>query len=190
MAMSHMINIESTFHATSMQVINDGANGGPAIVRATGVDDSLDFINASKLIEAVSGDIPLSVPASADDVDIPVEIFVDYTLSPGDNYLEIKTSVKNMGSTSLGLYFGDYLVGAAGELNQFVPGLGFGEPLARLSLDFIAFRGKASASGLAYGYIPKITRNSTAFAETGVMATSLGQNVVSVLLQESLPGSL
>ncbi len=182
MAMSEMINIEATFHPTDIQVINDGSNGGPAIVRATGVDDSLDYINASQLIKAESGGIPLSVPASADDVDIPVEIVTNYELNPGDNYVKIKTSVKNVGSGLQGLYFGDYLVGAAGEMNQFVPGLGFGEPLARLSIDFIAFRGEGSASGLAYGYIPLIINDSSAFSETGVVATSLGQSVVGVLL--------
>jgi len=140
MAMSHMINIEGTFNATDIQVINDGSNGGPAIVRATGLDDSLDYINASQLIKAVGMSIPLSVPSSADDVDIPVEIVVDYTLNPTDNYLRISTSVKNTGTGLQGLYYGDYIVGAAGELDQFVPGIGFGEPLARLSLDFIAFR--------------------------------------------------
>ena len=182
MAMSHMINIEGTFNATDIQVINDGSNGGPAIVRATGLDDSLDYINASQLIKAVGMSIPLSVPSSADDVDIPVEIVVDYSLNPADNYVRIKTSVKNIGSGLQGLYYGDYIVGAAGEMNQFVPGIGFGEPLARLSLDFIAFRGEGAAKGLAYGYIPTITRDSTAFSETGVMVTSLGQNVVGVLL--------
>jgi hypothetical protein len=87
MAMSHMINIEGTFNATDIRVINDGSNGGPAIVRATGLDNSLDYINASQLIKAVAGSIPLSVPSSADDVDIPVEIVVDYIL----NLLEIDT---------------------------------------------------------------------------------------------------
>ena len=182
MAMSHMINIEGTFNATDIQVINDGSNGGPAIVRATGLDDSLDYINASQLIKAIGMSIPLSVPSSADDMDIPVEIVVDYTLNPTDNYVRIRTSVKNIGSGLQGLYFGDYIVGAAGELNQFVPGIGFGEPLARLSLDFIAFRGEGAAKGLAYGYVPMITNGSTAFSETGVMVTSLGQNVVGVLL--------
>jgi hypothetical protein len=182
MAMSHMINIEGTFNATDIQVINDGSNGGPAIVRATGLDDSLDYINASQLIKAVGMSIPLAVPSSADDVDIPVEIVVDYTLNPTDNYLRISTSVKNIGSGLQGLYYGDYIVGAAGEMNQFVPGIGFGEPTARLSLDFVAFRGEGAAKGLAYGYIPTITRDSTAFSETGVVVTSLGQNVVGVLL--------
>ena len=182
MAMSHMINIEATFNATDIQVINDGSNGGPAIVRATGLDDSLDYINVSQMLKAFDIGIPLSVPASADDVDIPVEIVVDYTLDPGNNYVQIKTSVKNIGSGVQGLYFGDYIVGAAGELSQFVPGIGFGEPLARLSIDFIAFRGEGSADGLTYGYIPMIVNGSSAFTETGVVATSLGQNVVGVLL--------
>jgi hypothetical protein len=182
MAMSPLINIESTFHATSIEVINDGSNGGPAILRVSGVDDSLDFINASELIKVAGPGLPLSVPASADDVDIPVELVTEYSLNPGDNYVKIETFIKNVGSALLGVYIGDFLVGAAGELNQFVPGLGFGEPIARLNIDYIAFRGEASASGLAYGYIPEIFQNSTAFSETGVMATSLGQSIINILL--------
>ncbi len=182
MAMSHMINIEGTFHATDVQVVNDGSNGAPAIVRATGLDDSLDYINASQLIKSIAGSIPLSVPSSADDNDIPVEIVVDYVLNPGKNYLEIQTNVKNIGSGIQGLYFGDYIVGKAGELTQFVPDIGFGEPLARLTLDFAAFVGKGSAKDMTYGYIPGVTIDSTAFTETGVLVSSLGQNVVGVLL--------
>jgi hypothetical protein len=182
MAMSPLINIESTFHVTDIQVINDGSNGGPAMLRATGVDDSLDFINASQLIKVAGGGLPLNVPPSADDVDIPVELVTEYSLNPGDNYVKMETFIKNVGSAVLGVYIGDWLVGAAGELNQFVPGLGFGEPIARLNIDYIAFRGEASASGLAYGYIPEVFQNSTAFSETGVMATSLGQSIINILI--------
>jgi len=184
MAMSHQLNIESTFNATEIEVINDGANGGPAIVRATGVDDSLDYINASKMIEVLSGGLPLSVPESGDDNDIPVEIYVDYSLNPGDDFIKIETFIKNIGTALLPVYIGDYVVAQWGELDLFVPGIGFGEPLLRLNVDFMALRGEGSAEGLAYGYIPSpdIVKNSTLFSETGVAVTSLSQNVVGILL--------
>jgi len=180
--MSPQINIESTFHPTSMEVVNDGSNGQAAVLRASGVDDSLDSVNASGLLKSIGGGLPLSVPASADDVDIPVELVTEYSLAPGSNYVKIETFIKNVGHATQGVYIGDYIIGAAGETDLFVPGVGFGEPLVRLNIDFIALAGERSADGIAYGYIPEIVESSTAFTQTGVTATSLGMNVIGMLL--------
>ena len=182
MAMSPQINIESTMNATLIEIINDGSNGGAAVIRATGVDDSLDYINASQLIKSIGGGLPLSVPAGADDVDIPVELMTEYTLSPGDSYVKIETFIKNVGQSRLGVYIGDYIVNSGGETDLFVPGIGFGEPLLRPELSFVCMRGEASAQGLTYGYIPRVTLRSTAFTQTGVTVTSLGVNVMGLLL--------
>ena len=180
--MSPQINIESTFRATSIVVVNDGSNGEAAVLRASGVDDSLDSINASGLLKSIGGGIPLSVPASADDVDIPVELVTEFSLAPGANSVKIETFIKNTGHDTLGVYIGDYLIGAGGETELFVPGAGFGEPLVRMSIDFIALAGEKSAEGIAYGYVPEIVESSTAFTQTGVTATSLGMNVIGMLL--------
>ena len=182
MAMSAQINIESTFHATSIDVVNDGLDGEAALVRASGVDDCLDYINASQMIKAIGGGLPLSVPSSADDVDLPVEIVTEYSLRPGDNYVKIETFIKNVGQETQGVYIGDYLVNSGGETDLFLPGVGFGEPMLRLKVDFIAMRGEAGARGLSYGYVPEILPKSTAFTQTGVTVTSLGVNVVALLL--------
>jgi len=182
MAMSPQINIESTMHATLIEIINDGSNGGDAVVRVSGVDDSLDSINASELIKAVGGGLPLSLPESADDKDIPVELVTEYSLGLGDSYVKIETFIKNVGTEGLGVYIGDYLVNAAGEADLFVPGIGFGDPMVRLRLPFICMRGEGSAQGMTYGYIPGITKRSTCFTQTGVTATTLGVNVVGILL--------
>ena len=182
MAMSAQINIESTFHATSIDVVNDGLDGEAALVRASGLDDCLDYINASQMIKAIGGGLPLSVPSSADDVDLPVEIVTEYSLRPGDNYVKIETFIKNVGQETQGVYIGDYLVNSGGETDLFLPGVGFGEPMLRLKVDFIAMRGEAGARGLSYGYVPEILPKSTAFTQTGVTVTSLGVNVVALLL--------
>ena len=180
--MSPQINIESTFRATSIVVVNDGSNGEAAVLRASGVDDSLDSINASGLLKSIGGGIPLSVPASADDVDIPVELVTEFSLAPGANSVKIETFIKNTGHDTLGVYIGDYLIGAGGETELFVPGAGFGEPLVRMSIDFIALAGEKSADGIAYGYVPEIIESSTGFTQTGVTATTLGMNVIGILL--------
>ncbi|MEW6441030.1 MAG: CehA/McbA family metallohydrolase [bacterium] len=182
MAMSPQINIESTFNATSIEVVHDGADGEAAVIRARGVDDCLDYINASQMIKSMGGGVPLSVPDSADDVDILVEIVTEYSLRPGDDFARIETFIKNVGQDAQGLYFGDYIVNSGGETDLFVPGSGFGEPMLRLKLDFIALRGEGGAQGLTYGYVPEIVHRSTAFTQTGVTVTSLGTNAVALLL--------
>ncbi len=180
--MSPQINVESTFRPTSINIVNDGSNGEAAVLRASGVDDSLDSVNASGLLKSIGGGIPLSVPASADDVDIPVELVTEYSLAPEANAVKIETFIKNIGHDTLGVYIGDYIIGAGGETELFVPGAGFGEPLVRLAVDFIALAGEKSAEGIAYGYVPEIVEDSTAFSQTGVVATSLGMNVIGMLL--------
>ena len=186
MAMSPQINIESTVNVTRIEVVHDGADGQPAVVRTIGVDDGLDYINASQIVKAVPG-LPLSVPPWADDVDIPVEIVSEYTLGLGDRHVRIETSIRNVGSEPQGVYVGDYIVNSGGETDLFMPGIGFGQPLARLRVGFLAMRGFGGAAGLTYGYIPRIQDKSTSFTQTGVTATSLGDNIVGVLLLNTRP---
>src|SRR4030095_8334759 len=61
------LNIESTAHYTSVSIINDGSNGGPAIIRATGVDDLLDFVNPSSTLASFG----FSPPPLRDAAEIP-----------------------------------------------------------------------------------------------------------------------
>src|SRR5512139_574703 len=117
------INIENTAHYTSLTIVNDGSDGQAAIIRASGVDDLLDFINPSSVIAGYG----YAFPASADDRDLPVEIVTDYILEPGRNYVRVETAVHNTGSTQLSIYFGEF-INASGQVMEFQPGYGFGEP--------------------------------------------------------------
>ena len=48
-----MLNVETVVNAQTIVVVNDGQNGTPAIIRACGPDDLLDFVNpSSQLISA------------------------------------------------------------------------------------------------------------------------------------------
>src|SRR5262249_17342466 len=62
------LNIEGTAHYTSITVLDDGSAGGPAVIRATGVDDLLDFVNPSSTVASFG----FALPATADDTDLPV----------------------------------------------------------------------------------------------------------------------
>jgi len=183
------LNIENTAHYTSLSIINDGSNGGPAILRATGVDDLLDFLNPSTVVAGFG----FPFPASADDKDLPVTVMTDYILDPGKNYVRVETTIQNMGGTQLKIFFGEFINGS-GEVPLFEPGYGFGEPLVTTSCpltpqnlcNFIAYKGEGGADGVSYGYIHDVPA-STAFNTAGVSVPQLGVEVLLALIGLAQP---
>lgn len=81
----------------SVEVLNDGANGGPAVVAATGVDVQHDLLNVNSLIGSVSGlDIQFVVdPNKA----LPVKSTTYYVLSPGESRVRMLTAFCNEGDS-------------------------------------------------------------------------------------------
>ncbi len=128
-AMTPLINISSTDNPTSILVVNDGSAGGPALLRTTGPDDLFDPIDPRVAIKGFS--TSLSVPPLAIDNNISTTILNEYTLTPGDNFVEIETIINNTGGSQLDLYVGDYASGG-GQLEMVAPGLGFGETAIRI----------------------------------------------------------
>jgi hypothetical protein len=191
------INVENTANYTSVTVLADGADGGPAIVRATGPDDLLDFINASSVV-AQAG---FMFPAAADDRDLPVEVQTDYILDPGADAVRIETTVTNTDAAPLDIFLGDYLNGS-GQVELFQPAYGFGEPLVTTPCpetsfvpcaagkcdpcDFVAYAGYGDAAGVSYGYVQAVNGSST-FTVSGVTATLLGNQVLLVLVGVAQP---
>jgi hypothetical protein len=180
------LNIESTAHYTSITVLNDGNNGGPAVIRATGVDDLLDFINPSSTIASFN---IFTLPAAVDDHDIPVTVTTDYILEPGTNYVRVETTVQNEDTIDpLSIFFGEYINGS-GEVEMFQSGYGFGEPLATgrcpitpINLcNYTAYMGTGAGDGVSYGYIQQ-TLGSSTFTTSGVHVPQLGAEVVLALI--------
>jgi hypothetical protein len=178
------INIENTAHYTDVTVINDGSGGVPAVIRATGVDDLLDWINPSSMVESVG-----AIPACCDDVDLPVEITTDYTLAPGDNYVTVETTVRNTDPTDpVETFLSDWL-GGSGQVELFQSGYGFGEPMVTTACalcNFVAWSGEDEADGVSYGYIHDIA-NTTTFADSGVIIPILGTSAILALLGVAPP---
>lgn len=178
------LNIESTAHYTSLNILNDGTNGGPAVIRATGVDDLLDLVNGSSTIASFG----FSLPPTADDTDIPVTVTTDYILEPGTNYVRVETTVQNTGLTPLSIFFGEYINGS-GQVEMFQSGYGFGEPLVATRCpvtpinlcNFTAYMGVDDADGVSYGYIQQ-TLGSSTFTTVGVHVPQLGVEVVLALI--------
>lgn len=190
------LNIEGTAHYTSLTVLNDGSDGGPAVIRATGVDDLLDFLNPSAVIAGFG----LVFPAAANDKDLPVAITTDYTLEPGKSYVKVETTIENTGGSTVSTFFGEFLNGS-GQVEVFQPGYGFGEPLVtgicsvpvppnppdnaclrNESLrNFVIYGGYDSGDGVSYGYLHATPKSST-FSTSGVTVPQLGTEIVLALL--------
>lgn len=175
-AMTPLINISLTVNVQEITVVNDGSNGEPAVLRTFGVDDLLDAIDPTNAIAQLGAG---GVPESAQDRDIPVEVVTEYTLAPGERSIRIETTVFNNGGEQLALYVGDFVT-PSGELDTFVPGLGFGNALLRPRLPYLAYTGVGSAEGVAYGLLPLTT--ASAFTQSGFTAYLLGQSVLNILL--------
>lgn len=195
--MQPMVNIETVVNATSVELVNDGADGNPAIVRACGPDDVLDYINASTLVNELVG-LPV-FPSSADDVDHDVEVCTEYRLAAGDAHLEVETTVFNMETSPVGLYVGDYLSGG-GELEQWTGSgsnptgfdTGIGEAIATNSLNVFSLYGFGEATGVDYAYVPTSlavpgATDSSSFTQSGVSAVIHSQPILGILLGGAPP---
>lgn len=173
------INVENTGHYTSVAVINDGTNGQPAVIRATGVDDLLDFINPSSQV----ADFGFPFPAAFDDTDLPIEVTTDYILAPNDPFVQVETTVRNTDpSDTIDTFITDLLSGS-GQLEFFQPGYGFGEPLVTSACslcNFSAWSGYDDAEGVSYGFIHDID-GTTTFTTGGVAIPLLGEDVALAL---------
>jgi hypothetical protein len=177
------LNIESTAHYTSLTILNDGSNGGPAVLRATGVDDLIDFVNPSSVVASFN----FLLPPSADDFDIPVTVTTDYILDPGANYVRVETTVHNTSASGIDIFFGEY-IGGSGQLEMFQTSYGFGEPLVttRCPADqpnycnYTAWSGVGDADGVSYGYMHEVP-GSTTFTTSGVHVPQLNTDVLLAL---------
>ena len=143
-----MVNIETVLNATSVVVWNDGSDGNPAVVRACGPDDLLDFANpSSAIVEAGFGN-----PAF-NDLDQTIDGCTDYTLAARDSHIGMTTTLTNTGAVSLDALVGDWL-NQSGELDVFeVPMNGVGPAAATTALGTMSFFGKGDAAGVDYSYV-------------------------------------
>ena len=173
------INIENTAHYTNVSIVNDGSNGQPAVIRATGPDDLLDWLNPSSMLASWG----FSLPMAFDDVDLPVQITTDYSLAPDAKFVRVDTTVRNTHSTNQVKTFLTDWLGGSGQVETFQSGYGFGEPLATTACalcDLVVWSGFGQADGVSYGYIHNIA-NSTTFSTDGVSVSLLGASVLLAL---------
>lgn len=189
------INIENTPNYTDVRIERDGSDGESAVICATGPDDLLELANASSSIR----DFGASLPASADDRDLPVEIETCYTVEPGARYVTMDTTIQNQDSDDLPIYLTEYLNGS-GQVEFFQPYAGFGEPLFTPSCpeetylacdalegglcdqcNFVAYSGVDGGTGVSYGLIHAEQRSSS-FSTVGINIVVYGDAALSLIL--------
>jgi Carboxypeptidase regulatory-like domain len=198
------LNIENTANYTDITIANDGTDAFPAEICASGPDDLLELANPSSAIEGFG----VSLPDSADDTDLPVQIETCYSLAPGARHVVIDTTFSNETSDDLPVYMTEYLNGS-GQVEFFQPYAGFGEPTFTASCpastnvtcdagtcdqcNFIAYSGKDGGAGVSYGLIHE-EQNSSSFSTSGINIVVYGAAVIDLILQAvgpnyTIPGS-
>lgn len=189
------LNIENTPNYTDVRVEHDGSDGQAAVICATGPDDLLELANASSAIR----DFGATLPASADDRDLPVEIETCYTLEPGARYVTLDTTFTNQGTDNLPIYLTEYMNGS-GQVEFFQPYAGFGEPLFTPSCpeqtyvacdalegglcdqcNFVAYSGVDGGAGISYGLIHG-EQHSSSFSTVGINIVVYGDAALNLIL--------
>jgi len=192
------LNIETVINAQTVEIVNDGQDGTPAVIRTCGPDDLLDFVNPSSQVT----DLGLPFPALANDRDLEIEGCTSYALEPLEDFVRIDTEVFNNeppgGSVPdpLPLLVGDWL-NPSGELDTFTraPGAnttltpsasGVGPPVASF-LGTLGFFGFDEGAGTDYAFTqvplppPNATTGSFVFV-SGVLVVLHSQNVLLTLI--------
>src|SRR5262249_24813854 len=84
------LNIETVLNAQTAEIVNDGQDGTPAIVRTCGPDDLLDDINPSSAVAGVG-----TFPDGVDDQDYDIDGCTEYTLAAATRTLQLTTTIEN-----------------------------------------------------------------------------------------------
>ncbi len=175
-------NIESAPNYQTVEVVQAGGldaegNCQPAIIRATGPDDLLDFVNASSTIR----DFGFNFPDSADDVDLPITIVTDYVLRPDASYIEMRTRLINDTDADQDIYLVEYTNGS-GEVELFQYGYGFGEMLVTAPCDScrgLIYAGHEGGEGVSYGILHDIPGTSSV-SVSGVAVLAYGADATAL----------
>ena len=180
--MQPAINIETVINATSLEIVNDGSDGGAAVIRTCGPDDLLDFVNPSTIIEGAG----LTFPAFANDNDQQVEGCTEYILEPDATYLKLVTTIFNNEPVTTGFPVGDF-INASGELEEWGSGdAGIGVRLLGDDMGVFSNFGYGEAQGVDYAIttipIPESTQGTGYFSTSGVSYILHSQSVLNALL--------
>jgi hypothetical protein len=135
------------------QVLLDGSQGGPAVLRFRGRDVVDDYINVTG-VGGFAGAIESDFRA---DVDLGLDVAVTYLLAPGATHVEAIYTFFNGGANDRATSFGT-ITDTGAQIEMFHPHVGYGE----FSLNDLLTPNKVplveysalQAQGITYGVVP------------------------------------
>lgn len=160
-----IINIEWSMNTYDYEVVADGSDGGPKILRSHGVIDVYDYLDLdfiSPVAKALT-DQSLYFSPRFDDINEPfttmdlanIDPFVtqEFRLDPGSNYIRMDLTISNRGDEEVKLPVGSYVNGG-GRVQLLIPGLGFQpDTMTEVAGDVPCLIFTASpGSDVSYGY--------------------------------------
>lgn len=175
-----------TTNGKHVEILNDGSQGGAAVVAVSGDDTLNDFIHIKAMIKKYVGE---STGLVADpDTALPVRVTNYYVLSPGENRVRMLSAFCNDGNTRIATTVGD-LFDSGGSTEFFNPrGCVNGMGTKGCDVDPTPWFGM-QGEGVAYGYRsysladPRVTGPLDAVLTVhGVVATLAGGESINGLL--------
>jgi hypothetical protein len=195
LALATALNIETVVNPITITVVNDGQDGTPAILRACGPDDLLDYVNASSQVAQLGA----SFPAAADDRNYAIDACIEYVFEAGRRDIRMDTTVTSAEAVQRRFWAG-YYVNGGGTLEQWNdtaqdPSSGLGEQLVTGSNLALAYFGFDTSEGVDYGLlpvpIPGAAANSSSFTTSGVSFLLHSQSIATLLaVPAAAPGPL
>lgn len=144
-----------TANFTGGEVVRDGSAGGPAVLRFRGVDVLDDYFDIRALPTVSS----LFYRELLPDNQLGLKLAVTYILAPGSDALEIIYTLYNPNTGAVSTSWGN-VVDAGGEVDGFIPGLGFAaKEVAELiegPVPLAAYHAQ-QGQGVTYGFLPTPT---------------------------------
>lgn len=155
-----------TANFTAAEIVRDGSQGGPAVLRFRGGDALDDYIN----IGALGGVSSIIQPELQADNRLGLSLAATYVLSPGASQVEVIYTFYNAGQSETATSWGT-ITETGGALTFFHPRFGYGE-LGFASLlsqdtpltEYMVQQGE----GVSYGVVPDSHRGGIPFPIAGV----------------------
>jgi hypothetical protein len=144
-------NFGRTVNANNLEIINSGAQGGPAIIAATGRDEVNDYLNIKSVLASYLGTVSLVIDP---DVRANLTVTTYYILAPEQTHATIITAFCNSSGTDALMTAGD-LIDSGGDVAVFVPQSqtgGFGYATTPDPMRWLGWM--ASDNSVAYGVAP------------------------------------
>ncbi len=144
-------------HSTSVQIVSDGSDGGPAIVRSEGTDVPWDFMTG--LFELPEPTLP----------DLTLSVVQEFELPPDSFVLTLRATLRNTGSEPVTIQPRDGLMASGEDLLPWAPGEGLRGP-PTTDIEGMGLTGRRGEATLSIWPTEGTVRNSG----IGALAAGLG----------------